>query len=180
MLTVTGVSITEAGVRNDADSEIIVADTDTAVLDQYFETTKLWLGQITYTLTGAAGAFDFNYGFVSYNDFGNLPFKVTNFIATGEMRANENALNIELLHHKADAFLYHATAFSPNQTAVVSLATDYGTNNDVATGTGFTYKRTGLAVAIAGDASEGVLIRITTAANNSINDASFQVGVLVG
>ena len=177
VLTVTGVSITDAGARNDTDSEIIVADTDAASTNQYFETTKKWLGQITYTLTGTAGSFDFNYGFVKYEDFGNRDFIVTDFDATGEARANETGLNIELLHHEATAFLYHVDAFIPNQTALISLATDYATNNDVANGDGFAYKRTGLTTSIAGGGSEGLIIRVTTAVNNSINDASFHIGV---
>ena len=179
VLTVTGVSITEAGVRNASDSEIIVADADAAVTDQYFETSKKWLGQITYTLTGSSGTFDFNYGFAVYEDFGNRAFTVTDFEATGEMRANETGLNIELLHHEATAFTYNASAFVPNQTALVSLATDYSTDNDVATGLGFAYKRRGFDTAVNGADSEGLLIRVTTAVNNSINDASFQIGVLV-
>ncbi|HDY67402.1 MAG TPA: hypothetical protein ENH85_06410 [Candidatus Scalindua sp.] len=177
VLTVTGVSITEAGVKNDSDTEIIVADADTASTNDYFETTKKWLGQITYTLTGLSGAFTFNYGFVKYEDFGNRNFIVNKFEMTGEARANETGLNIELLHHKSTAFVYHASAFIPNQTALISLATDYGTNNDVASGDAFAYKRTNLATTIAGGGSEGLIIRITTVTNNSINDASAHIGV---
>ena len=59
------------------------------------------------------------------------------------------------------------------------MATDYGTNNDVASGEGFAYKRTALSHAIAGASSEGVIIRITTVVNNSINDASFHIGVQI-
>lgn len=177
VLTVTGVSITDAGVKNDADSEILVTDADEAITDQYFETIKKWLGQITYTLTGASGSFDFNYGFVKYEDFGNRDFIVTDFEGTGEARANETGLNIELLHHEETAFIYHATAFLPNQTALISLATDYGTNNDVANGNSFAYKRDNLSTSINGNNGEGLIIRITTVVNNSINHASFHIGV---
>lgn len=177
VLTVTGVSIMDDGTRNDADSEIIVADTDTATTNQYFETTKKWLGQITYTLTGSAGSFDFNYGFVKYEDFGNRDFTIIKFEGTGESRANETGLNIELLHHEPTAFIYDATSFIPNQTALVSLATDYGTNNDVASGDGFAYKRSGLSTTVNGSSGDGIIIRVTTAVNNSINDATFHIGV---
>jgi hypothetical protein len=177
VLTVTGVSITDAGVKNDSDSEIIVADADQAITDQYFETTKKWLGQITYTLTGSSGAFTINYGFVKYEDFGNRNFIVSKFEVTGEARANETGLNLELLHHESGAFVYHASAFVPNQTALVSLATDYGTNNDVASDKPFAYKRTNLSTAISGGGSEGLIIRITTVVNNSINDLTAHIGV---
>lgn len=179
VLTVSGISIDDMGVKNLADTEIIVPDTDTAVVNQYFETTKKWLGQITFTLTGAAGAFTFNYGFVKYEDFGNIDFKVTDFEATGEARANETALNIELLYHEATAFLYSAGAFVPNQTALVSLAGDHGADgNDVANGAGFAYKRVGLSQLVNGNNGEGLIIRVTTAVNNSINDATFHIGIV--
>ncbi len=179
VLTVTGVSITELGVKNDADSQIIVADTDTATLDQYFETSKKWLGQITFTLTGSSGAFTFNYGHVKYEDFGNRDFTVTDFESTGAGSANETGLNIELLHHESTAFLYHATAFVPNQTPLISLATDYGTNNNISNGENFSYKRRALATVVDGADSEGLLIRVTTEVNNSINDATFHLGALL-
>lgn len=177
VLTVTGVSITDAGVKNDSDSEIIVADADAAITDQYFETSKKWLGQITYTLTGSSGAFTFNYGFVKYDDFGNKNFTITEFDMTGEARANETGLNVELLYHEATAFVYSAGAFVPNATPLISMATDYGTNNDVASGDGFAYKRSGLSTVVAGTNGEGILIRITTAVNNSINDAVAHLGI---
>jgi len=180
VLTVTGISINDAGTKNGSDSEVIVADTDAASTNQYFETNKKWLGQITYTLTGSSGTFDFNYGFVKYEDIGNRGFTITDFEATGEARANESGLNIELLHHEPTAFLYHASAFIPNQTALLSLAADHGTDgDDVLSGHGFAYKRAGLSTSIDGANSEGCIVRVTTATNNSINDATIHLGVMI-
>lgn len=179
VLTVSGISITDAGVRNGADSEVIVADTDTAITDQYFETTKKWLGQITYTLTGAAGAFTFNYGFVKYEDFGNRSFTVTDFEITGNGGANETGLNVALLHHDANNWTYSAAAFNPaSGREIVSLDTDYSTDNDLSTNEDFAYKRTDLSQAVAGSESEGVIVCIVTAVNNSIDYASIHVGVM--
>jgi hypothetical protein len=177
VLTVSGVSIDDAGNRNGSDSEIIVADTDTATTDQYFETSKKWLGQVTFTLTGAAGSFTFNYGLVKYEDFGNRDFTITDFEVTGRAEANETGLDIELLHHEDTAFTYSAGAFSPNTTPLVSLGGDHSTDNDVATGDNFAYKRAGLSQAIAGSASEGTIIRVTTAVNNSMSFMNFHLGV---
>lgn len=177
VLTVTGISIADDGTRTTSDSEILVADTDQAITDQYFETTKKWLGQVTYTLTGSSGAFTFNYGHVKYDDFGNKNFTITDFEVTGLMRANETGLNIELLHHEATAFVYSAAAFSPNVTPLISLGTDYSTDNDVGTGESFSYKRSALSAAVIGGDSEGVIIRVTTVVNNSINHANFHIGV---
>jgi len=177
VLTVTGVSITDAGVRTPADSEVIVADTDAAVTDQYFETSKKWLGPVTYTLTGSAGAFTFNYGLCKYEDFGNRAFTITDFESTGLAEANETGLNIELLHHETTAFVYSAGAFDPNQTALISLVGDHATDDNVDIGNHFAYKRAGLSTMIDGANSEGVIIRVTTAVNNSITYMNFHLGV---
>jgi len=177
VLTVTGVSITDAGVKNDSDSEVIVADTDAASTDEYFETTKKWLGQVTYTLTGSSGAFTFNYGFCKYEDFGNRNFTITDFEITGHGGASESALDVQLLHHKTTGWTYSAAAFVPGDGAVVDLATDYGTNNNLTANEDFAYKRASLSTSVTGGNGEGVIVRVITAVNNSISSASIHVGV---
>ncbi|MBT6051109.1 hypothetical protein HN682_05280 [Candidatus Peregrinibacteria bacterium] len=178
VLTVTGVSITDAGVRNDADSEIIVADADAASTDEYFETSKKWLGQVTYTLTGSSGAFTFNYGFCKYEDFGNKDFTVTDF-EMGDFLAgaSETGLNVKLKLHSSSGWTYHASAFVPGGTTICDLATDYGTNNDIANGDDGSYKRAALSQAVLGSSSQGIIVEVTTAVNNSIDAANFHVGV---
>lgn len=178
VLTVTGVSITDAGVKNDSDSEIIVSDTDAASTDEYFETSKKWLGQVTYTLTGSSGAFTFNYGFCKYEDFGNRNFTVTDFEVTGKGGASETTLDIQLLHHKATGWTYSAAAFVPGAGTICDLATDHGTNNNLTNNENFAYKRAALSTAVTGNNGEGVVARIDTAVNNSIDDASIHVGVI--
>lgn len=178
VLTVTGISITDAGVRNDADSEIIVADTDAAITDQYFETSKKWLGQVTYTLTGAAGAFTFNYGFCKYEDFGNRTFMVTDFEAVLHAGANATAVDIELMHHETTGWTYSAGAFEPGGLILADLNTDYSATNDDLDNTEYgAYKRSGLSGAVDGADNEGVLIKVTSAVNNSISYGNFHIGV---
>lgn len=178
VLTCSGVSINDLGVKNDADSEIIVADADAAITDQYFETSKKWLGQPTLTLTGAAGAFTFNYGFTKYEDFGNRNFTLRDFEITGNGGAAETGLEVQLLHHKADNWTYSAAAFDPVVgKSVVSLGTDYGTNNNLTNGEDFAYKRATLSTFVRGDNGEGIITCIVTAVNNSIDYASIHVGM---
>jgi len=180
VLTVTGVSIDDAGVRNDADSEIIVADADAAITDQYFETTKKWVGQVTFTLTGAAGAFTFNYGFCKYEDFHNKNFIVTDFELTILGGANETGFDAALLHHKATGWTYDTAAFVPGNGDIVSSLTDLSaTNDNFSSGEDFAYKRSNLNTEIAGELSEGIIIRMTTAVNNSVKRGTFHVGTLV-
>lgn len=179
VLTVSGTSITEEGVRTPGDSEILVADTDQATTNQYFETSKFWLGQITYTLTGTAGSFTFNYGFAKYDDFSNRDFTITDFQVIGQGAASETALDIQLLHHKFTGWTYSAGAFVPGTGFVVSLANDYSTDDNLANNISFAYKRTNLSTFVNGAASEGLLVKFSTATNNSISSATIEVGALV-
>jgi len=180
VLTVTGISIASDGTRNDSDSEVIVADADAATTDQYFETTKKWLGQVTFTLTGAAGAFTFNYGFVKYEDFGNRDFTLTDFEMTLHGSANETGFDVQLLHHKATGWTYSAAAFEPGTGAVVSSLTDNSSTNDNFTSGDYAaYKRAGLTTAIMGNDGEGTIIRMITAVNNSVSHGTLHIGVTV-
>ena len=177
VLTVTGVSITDAGVKNDTDSEVIVADTDTATTDAYYETSKKWLGQVTYTLTGAAGAFTFNYGYCKYEDFGNRNFTVTDFEMVGHAGAGETTLEIHLHLHSSAGWTYSAAAFVAGGTEIINSLTDHGTNNNLTSGSDFAYKRAGLSQAVLGSGSEGLVIHVGTAVNNSITYATAHIGV---
>jgi hypothetical protein len=179
VLTVSGNSITDQGVRTAGDSEVIVSDTDQVVTNQYFETSKKWLGQITYTLTGTSGSFTFNYGFAKYDDFGNRNFTTTDFEIVGLAGAAAANVNIELLHHKFTGWTYHPTVFIPGSDSIASMATDYGADQDFDAEKPFAYKRVNLTTFVNGRVSEGVLIRFSIAINNAIRYATVQVGVLI-
>ncbi len=177
VLTVSGVSITDAGVKNDADTEVVVADTGVVSTDQYMETTKKWLGQVTYTLTGSSGSFLFNYGFAKYEDFGNRDFTVTDFELIGHGGAGETALDIQLLLHSSAGWTYSAGAFVAGGTVIIDSSTDMGTNDNLANNVDFAYKRASLSQAVMGNASEGLVIAVTTATNSSISYATGHIGV---
>ena len=178
VLTVSGASITDAGVLTLTDTEIIVADTDTATTNQYFETNKKWVGQVTYTLTGAAGAFTFNYGFAKYEDYGNRNYTVTDFEMTLHGNASETGFNIELLKHTTTGWTYSAAAFIPGNGAICSSLTDLtSTYDNYINNSNVAYKRANLNTLIAGGGNEGIVVRITTANNNSIAYGTVHVGV---
>lgn len=179
VLTVSGTSINDAGTRTTSDTEIIVADADTASVDDYFETTKKWLGTITYTLTGAAGAFTFNYGFAKYEDFGNNDFMVTDFESVGLANANDAGFNIELLHHASTGWTYAASGFQAGNAVLASMNTIHSTEQDLDAGEPFAFKRSGLSQAVAGGNGEGVIIRVTTATNNAVSYMDSHVGVVI-
>lgn len=180
VLTVTGTSITDAGVRTTSDSEVVVADCRISSTDQYYETTKKWLGQITYTLSsdGAAWNYDFNYGYCKYCDFGNRDFTIESFEIDTYAAASDSAFEIEILHHRSTGWTYHATAFVPGNGSLNQLSTDYSTDNQLSSGDWSFYKRAGLAHTIIGSASEGFLVRVTTGTNNSVQILNSNVFIL--
>ena len=181
-LPVTGVSINDAGVKNDSDSEVIVADAllANAAVDTFFETTKHWLGQVTLTLSSAGGStfnWSGNYGFAKHDDFGDRAFVVTDFEVVYRAGANESAFDVKLRHHKFTGWTYHASAFVPGSENIASLATDYGGNVEFDNDEHGSYKRSGLAVAVDGTDHEGVIIEISTAVNNSLSYLDAHIGV---
>lgn len=180
-VTVTGTSVTDAGVRTATDSEVIVADCTAATTDQYFETTKKWVGQVTYTLASEGGttfAFDFNYGFCKYEDFGNRDFTVTDFEVVGLANANDTGFNIELIKHTETGWTYHATAFVPGPTAEFDLQTVYDTEYALVAGEHFAFKISGLTIDVEGSGSEGVVCRVTTTANAAVARMDTHVGAI--
>ncbi len=180
VITISGISITDAGVKNDADTEILVADISAAVTDQLFETTKKWLGQITYTISGEAGAaFMFNYGLVKYEDFGNKDFTFNDIEFIMHADANETGLEIEVLHYNSADMTYSAAAFDPMTDAQYKLSTDHGTNNDIDDNFDGGWKRSGIGLDISGSGQAGLIVRVTTAVNNSISYATMHLGVSI-
>lgn len=179
VLTVSGTSITDTGVRTTSDTEIIVPDTDAAITNQYFETSKKWLGIVTFTLTGTSGSFTFNYGKAKYEDFGNRDFTVSDFEAVGKSNGNATGLDIKLYHHNDQNWTYSATTFVPGGTVICSLATDYSTDTETDDEQYFSYKRLGLSTIINGTALEGVLMTYEQATNNSVRYGTYHIGVLI-
>jgi hypothetical protein len=179
VLTVSGISITDGGVRNDSDSEILIADTDQASTNQYFETTKKWLGQVTYTLTGAVGFFSFNYGFAKYEDFNNNLFTLISFDILFQSNVNATNQGIEVMHHQPINWTYAITGFVPGSDSLISMADDYGVNTSIFSGEQFPYKRTGLSFPVNGSSDEGVIVRLTQTTNNPYSFGTAHIGVLI-
>ena len=181
VLTVSGTSFS-GGVRTPADSEVIVLDCVGAATDQYFETTKKWIGQVVYTLSSTGGAtfsFDFNYGLTKYDDWGNRSFVITDFEAVGFCDANDSGFDIQLLEHTDTGWTYAATGFVAGSSEIVGMNTDYSTEKNIAANQGFAYKRTGLSVPIDGTGSNGFVVRITTGLANTVTYLNVIVGAII-
>lgn len=185
-VVVSGTSITDGGVALDADSETIIADVTAAGASEYFETSKKWLGTITYTLTLAGGAttgnITANYGYCKYEDFGNRDFTVTDFECVWETDTSEGTGNFDICFflHSDAGWTYSLAAFVPGGTVIADMVTDHtdGAANDVTRASeDHAYKRAALAQAVLGSAQEGVVIRVSTTANNSLQHFDAHVGV---
>ncbi len=182
VLTVSGTSINDQGLRTTTDSEVIVADcVGAGGANAYFETVKKWLGTITFTLSSSGGStydFTFNFGFAKYEDYGNRDFSVVDVEAVGLTNANDSGFDVQLLKHSSAGWTFHASAFVAGSSEVVGMATDHSTESDVDAGEYIAWKRDNLSTAIAGSNAEGLLVRVTTSVNNSISYLDVHVGVI--
>ena len=171
-LTVSGISIDDNGTRNDADSEVLIADCSGISANAFYQTTKKWLGQISYTLTlGTAGhTLDFNYGMVRGKSNNNTNFTIKGLVFFALGGATDTGINLELLHHKTTGWTYSAAAFVyPTANRIIMMSTDYGTNTRIASGIYINWRRSNLSTAIAGaTGGEGYIVRLTTSVNNAI------------
>ena len=172
VLTVTGVSITDAGAKNDSDSEVLIANCSLVSASQYFQTSKRWLGQVTYTLSGggAGNALSFNYGFVRAKNLENSNYYLNSILYFGLGATTDAGLDCEILHHKAAGWAYSAGAFvSPAANVICSAKGDCGTNVRVAAGIYVNWRRTGLTNYVQGATlGEGIIIRVTFASSSTL------------
>jgi len=181
VLTVTGTSINDAGTRTPTDSEVIVADCVGASTDQYYATSKKWIGTVTFTLSSTGGAtfnFDFNYGLCKYEDWGNRRFILTDFECVGLCNATDGSFDIILYKHSSTGWTYSAGAFIAGGTIIAQMTTVHSTESELDGGEEFAFKRSSLMDIINGELSEGLVISVTTGVNNSISFLNAHVGVI--
>lgn len=183
-LNITGTSVDTAGNRTTSDSEIIIANIEdvSVITDAYFETSKTWVGAITFILendaTGDAttASFSFNCGLAKYEDFGNRNFTVVDFEAVGGASSNDTGFDLEFLYHTNTGWTYAPTGFIPGNGAIVQLSVDRSTDRQLVSGEHFAYKRT-VDQAVQGSSQEGVIVRMTTTAVNSVEHLDVHIGV---
>lgn len=181
-IEVSGTSVDDNGVRTAADTEILVADITAMATDQFFETTKKWIGQITYTLQNAGGstqttfAADFNFGFAKYEDAQNTDFEINSFQLEGRAGGNDAGFNVELCEHTAVGWTYSAAAFQAGVLpAIVDVAAIWSTESDLTNGDHFAFKKLDLSTQIQGSEAEGFLVRVTTTTNNAVETMNVTV-----
>lgn len=176
VVRVTGTSITDGGVRQASDTEDI--DTSGGSSGDYFETTKHWIGQVSYKLQSGSGV-TINAGFSKYWDFGNSDFTVIGLEATWEGGAADSGADIELIHHDSTGWAYGGGGTPTLTTNIIaSMATDCGTESNVANNIQGAWKRNNLSVDVMGENNhEGILWRITTTANKAFELGNLEVTI---
>ncbi len=177
-IVVSGTSVDDEGNRQASDEETILADITDAGASTYFETAKKWIGQITFTLTETVGdptayTIDFNYGLSKYEDFGNQDFTVTGLQVAGAAGASDSNFNMILFLHSPAGWTYDAgPGFVPGGTQLANMNTDHSTEQNLANGEPFAWKRTDLNTDVTGNNGEGVVFRIDTSAARAIESLS--------
>lgn len=177
-ITITGTSITKAGVRTASDSETIVADVTALTLNKYVESTKTWIGQITYTIDPGTGAdpcttytASFNYGFVKCFDFNEKEVEIDNIDINGLAGDADTGFNIEVLKHTNQGWTYSAAAFAPGGSVSVNMGTIYNTENNLVAVEQFAFNKSSIGLKINQYAprKEGLLVRVTTTVASAVN-----------
>ena len=178
-LRVTGTKDSSTGVQVASQTGIITTDITTLTLDTYYETSEKFSGQITFELYVVSGSpttysLDFNYGFSKYDDFQNRDFTVTGFEAVWQGNAN-SSLDVALMKHTSTGWTYAATGFAAGNGDVCRKTVDQAIETDVQNGLDGAYKRIELDTFFSGTTDEGVIIEVTTGANNTIQTMDLHI-----
>ena len=163
---------------------VIVDDITTVALDDYFETPEKFVGIVEfelYVVSGAPTAYsvDFNYGYSKYEDFGNNDITLTTIEVVGLGNTNDTNFDIEVLHHKMTGWTYAATGFLPGNGKIADYSDDLAPYDNIFNNEPFAWKRTNLNTFIDSNGSEGVLYRVTTGTNNTVQNMDMHISGLI-
>jgi len=172
-LKVTGIEDQETGIQVAAQEGIITEDITTLTADEMCEASEKFSGQVTfelYTVSGAPTVFSLtiNYGYSKYEDFFNVDATIIGFQCQWQGGATDAAMNIRLMHHKPADWTFAASGFVAGNGAICERLVDQQLASSVANGIDGVYKRIELDTFVESGASEGIVIEVTTNANNTI------------
>lgn len=171
IIRVSGTSKQDDGTRTSGDTEDLTF-LATASANDYIETDKKWIGQITFTFISGDNTVLYNRAFSKYWDNNNIDFKVEGFEATWLGAKNDANPDIKLLHHKTTGWTFTGTTPTPPM-AIASMATDNAPEKQIRTDQEGAWKRANLAVNIAGGGSEGTIIELVTTTNRTYAIGNF-------
>ena len=174
VVRVTGTSIDEQGGRVTGDFQDL--DTSGGVLNDYFETSKKWIGQVTVSLQSGTGV-AVNDGLCKYWDNQNSDFRVTGIEVTGRAGANDSSPNFEVILHQPTGWTFNAGNSATPPPVVADMQTDYNTEYEFINGEEFAWKRIGLSQEVAGSVDQGLVMRVITSANKSIETMNWTFSI---
>ena len=173
IVRVSGTSwVDEDGIRTGTDTEDI--DTSGGALNDYFETSKKWIGIINYTLLSGTGV-AVNYGFCKYWDNKNKPFIVTQIEWDGEAGFNDSTADVLFYKHSASGWTYNVGTTPTPAAALASMKAEYGTESQLANGLKFNYKKTGLSELVDGANGEGLITSVIVGNSNTVASSNFDI-----
>ena len=179
-LNISGTSVDDDGNMTD-EEVVLIADMSVLSLNDYSETTQKWLGQVKYKLgctrTCTTYSADGNTGHSKYADFQDNDFTIRAIEVIGEGGAADTGFDICVKHHDGTGWTYTTTGFVPGNGDLACLSTDYGINNDISSGGLISWDRN-LDTLVRGATDEGLIIEITTTANNSIRSLDIKYGIV--
>ena len=155
-ITVTGTSITDAGVRDAGPDTEVITIPHPSVAGAYFETAKKWLGQVTIQTTGGTPK-TCNYFWSKYWDNRNSHFILTAIEVTMFGDNADTGVDFLIRHHNATGWTFNAGADPTPPTAVASMVGDHVTETNLANNTPVAWKRTNLSEIVLGGDGEGLI-----------------------
>ncbi len=172
VVRITGTSIDDLGTRTPGDTQDL--DTSGGSTNDYYETTKKWLGAVDIKLQSGTGV-TVNYGLCKYWDYNNTGFIVKGLEVTGMAGANDATPQIELLHHEPTGWTYNAGSTPTPPSHIADLQTDHNTEFQLKLKEPFAWKRSNIDHFIHGSANEGIMFSIDINSNNSISFADLNI-----
>lgn len=174
VVRITGTSVDEAGNRVASDTEDI--DTSGGSTNDYFETPKKWVGQVSLSLQSGTGVV-INHGLCKYWDNQNSDFRITGIEVTGRAGANDTAPNFGVIRHRAEGWTYGGGSGAIPPAYIADMQTDYDTEYQFADGEPFAWKRIGLSEQINSYDGEGIICVVITGTNKSIEMCNWTLSI---
>jgi len=157
-VTLTGTSVDDNGVRTPGDAEVLAVPGGSAV-DTLFQSTKRWVGPVTFTPTGGLV---FNYGFVAFQSEGDTNFTVRFVDASWQVRGTASTASgdVALIHHRASGWTFVGGGPPVPPPPIASLAADYAPDNTFTPGEYGSWRRDNIGTVVLGNDEEGVFLRV--------------------
>jgi len=172
-LRVNGVCDFEDGSPQAVCLDTIVDDITTMVANTYYETPGKFSSDPTletFTFSGSPTTWstEVNYGFAKYDDLQDRDYTITGFECVWQGNANNNELDIELLHHSSTGWTFASSNFIPGNGSIAKKSNSQQLAGNVWNGIDGAWKRSDLNFYIAGQTGEGHVVKITTSGTSTV------------